>query len=229
LLILRSEALVEVVPAAYAAFRGLVEQDAVTFGPAETALGAAGPDRKRYLELSGMGGPPLPASLTGLRDCLCAMVTHSLDQIGTVVLPSGRALQSMIDRRAGPVLRLSWYPPGPVGPVNHEHTDIDLFTLLPAATGPGLQVLGDGRWQQVDPGADGAVVLAGALAQEFGGVPAACHRVVGDGRERISASLFVNARLDLLTDGGELVSDLFSRRLHEVQAPAGPGGWEHAR
>lgn len=91
------------------------------------------------------------------------------------------------------VLRVIHYPdvggaePGQVRAAAHE--DINLLTVLPAATRPGLEILArDGRWVAVDTPPGCMVCDTGDMMQYLTGgrVPATTHRVVnppegGDG------------------------------------------------
>lgn len=85
------------------------------------------------------------------------------------------------------VNRAVWYPPmsespGPGRSWALEHADFDLITVLPRATGPGLEVCLDGDWVPVQPGRGEAVVNAGMMLERLtsGVVPAALHRVRSD-------------------------------------------------
>jgi isopenicillin N synthase-like dioxygenase len=66
------------------------------------------------------------------------------------------------------------------------HTDINLITALPRATGPGLQLLLDGTWVDVIPPEGKVVLNTGIMLERLtnGIIPAGVHRVVapaGDG------------------------------------------------
>jgi isopenicillin N synthase-like dioxygenase len=82
------------------------------------------------------------------------------------------------------------YPPMPAAPGDGHlwaapHTDINLITALPRATGPGLQLLTADGWRDVTP-PDGKVVLnTGIMLERLtnGVIPAGMHRVVAPGGE----------------------------------------------
>jgi len=82
------------------------------------------------------------------------------------------------------------YPPMPLAPGDGHlwaapHTDINLITALPRATGPGLQLLTADGWADVTP-PDGKVVLnTGIMLERLtnGVIPAGMHRVVAPGGE----------------------------------------------
>jgi isopenicillin N synthase-like dioxygenase len=116
-------------------------------------------------------------------------------------------LRRMIEGSAQTLLRVLHYPPlegneeeGAVRAGAHE--DINLITLLVAATAPGLQVLdAAGRWRDVpaDPGS--VVVNSGDMLQMASGghFRSTTHRVVnptGDDarRPRLSMPLFLHPR-----------------------------------
>lgn len=85
------------------------------------------------------------------------------------------------------------------------HEDINLITLLPVSSEPGLQVMTrSGEWRDV-PGAPGDVVVnSGDMLQEASGgrLPSTSHRVINpprvqDNLSRISMPYFIAPRLDL--------------------------------
>ena len=108
------------------------------------------------------------------------------------------------------LLRMLHYPPlsgdEPAGAVRAAaHEDINLITLLPVASEPGLQVLAKtGDWQDV-PGDSGDVIVnSGDMLQEASGrsLPSTSHRVINppraeDNLSRISMPYFIAPRLDL--------------------------------
>ena len=92
------------------------------------------------------------------------------------------------------------YPPMPDAPGQEHvwaapHTDINLITALPRATGPGLQLLSADGWVDVTP-PDGKVVLnTGIMLERLtnGVIPAGVHRVVaprGEVADRYSVVQF---------------------------------------
>jgi isopenicillin N synthase-like dioxygenase len=108
------------------------------------------------------------------------------------------------------LLRMLHYPPllgdEPADAVRAAaHEDINLLTLLPVSSEPGLQVLGrDGQWHDV-PGEPGDVIInSGDMLQEASNrrLPSTTHRVVNppdarSNRSRISMPYFLAPRLDL--------------------------------
>lgn len=118
-------------------------------------------------------------------------------------LPEERFSAMMEDGNS--LLRVIYYPPIPddvePGAVRAaEHEDINLITLLPEATGSGLELLTrEGDWLAVESGPGEIVVDAGDMLSRAtnGVVPATTHRVVnpeGENarRERYSMPFFVH-------------------------------------
>ncbi|MCB1136398.1 MAG: isopenicillin N synthase family oxygenase [Chlamydiia bacterium] len=82
-----------------------------------------------------------------------------------------------------------------------QHTDIDLFTILPRATARGLQVLNDaGEWIDVVVPDNAFIINGGDMLENItnGEFRSSVHRVVdcGGNTERYSMVLFVHPRAD---------------------------------
>ncbi|WOJ97181.1 2OG-Fe(II) oxygenase family protein [Congregibacter brevis] len=111
---------------------------------------------------------------------------------------------------ADSLLRVLHYPPltgdePPDAVRAAAHEDINLITLLPVSSEPGLQVLGrDGKWTDV-PGLPGDVIVnSGDMLQEASGrqLPSTSHRVINPSDEssnlsRISMPYFIAPDLDI--------------------------------
>jgi hypothetical protein len=206
--------------AGYAAFKDLLQGSVATFGGLETAIGANRSDPKRYLEFGSEERADIPSALSELRRFLCRIIHKRSGELEAALLQeAGGALLKLLDRQRGPVLRLNWYPGGRIGPVNHPHTDIDLFTILPAASRRGFECRFGDNWEGVETGPSEVLVLPGDFLHYFGGLPAVEHRVITDGRQRMSASLFVNADPALFVEGHGRIADLFEARLAVVRQP----------
>lgn len=144
-------------------------------------------------------------------------------------------LRDMIDGSAQTLLRILNYPPleggeekGAVRAAAHE--DINLITLLVAATAPGLQVFdAAGRWRDVpaDPGS--VVVNSGDMLQMASGghFRSTTHRVVnpsGDEarRPRLSMPLFLHPRPEVRLSDRHTAGSYLEERLREIGLkPAG--------
>jgi isopenicillin N synthase-like dioxygenase len=188
----------------------------------ETALGAATPDIKEFFHWYPWGQHP--AEVSGAADELhrqaSALGTELLGWLegDTPTEVSQRfpsSLSAMVDGSRRSLLRILRYPPltgdEPAGSLRSAaHEDINLLTVLPAATHPGLQVRDrSGTWHDV-PGDLGSVVVNGGdmLTLASGGYfPSTAHRVLlpsgEEGRHsRVSTPLFLQPADDVvLADG----------------------------
>jgi isopenicillin N synthase-like dioxygenase len=138
-------------------------------------------------------------------------------------------LHEMIKDSDGTLLRPIHYPPlsgteeeGAVRAAAHE--DINLITLLPASTAPGLQVKDvAGKWHDVscDPGT--IAVNAGDMLQEASGgyYPSTTHQVVNphgpeSRKPRYSMPLFVHPRRDVILSERYTADGYLKQRLREL-------------
>ncbi len=139
-------------------------------------------------------------------------------------------LASMIDDCEETLLRVLHYPPltGTQEPGSIRaaaHTDINLLTILPAATEPGLQVMGtDGVWIDVPCDFGLLIVNIGDMLEEASGkyYPSTQHRVlnpVGEGatRSRVSLPLFLHPRRDIKLSERYTVGSYFEERMQELR------------
>jgi isopenicillin N synthase-like dioxygenase len=147
---------------------------------------------------------------------LIAVMEKSIDRIEAEWGPLTGGLRDLMDRVSGPILRMTAYPAGVRDAVNHPHTDIDLFTVLPAPTQPGLEIEIGGRWKGVETVGDQILLLPGDLIEHFGGPSPARHRVMSNGHSRMSASLFVNANPSLKV-GNTPIAEMVEERLALVR------------
>jgi len=138
-------------------------------------------------------------------------------------------LKEMIKDSPNTLLRILHYPPlkdneeeGAIRAAPHE--DINLITLLPAATAPGLEVLDStGQWHAVscDPGS--IVVNVGDMLQMCTGhyYKSTTHRVInpdnGDKRKsRFSMPLFLHPRPDVFLSKSCRADEYLHQRLREI-------------
>lgn len=138
-------------------------------------------------------------------------------------------LDHMIAESRETLLRVIHYPPltgseeaGAIRAAAHE--DINLITLLPAATAPGLEVLAaNGQWVAVecDPGT--IVVNAGDMLQmatdNF--FRSTTHRVVNPRQDmthssRFSMPLFLHPRRDVKLSSSHTAGSYLAQRLEEI-------------
>ena len=111
------------------------------------------------------------------------------------------------------LLRAIHYPPlatdAPEGAVRAAaHEDVNLITILPASTAPGLELLTrDGRWIAVEPPAGAMICDTGDMMARMtkGRMPATTHRVVNPRGEHARSSryaipFFVHPRPEVRLD-----------------------------
>lgn len=149
------------------------------------------------------------------------------------------------------LFRLLHYPPTRVFGLNAAlmeraapHEDINLITLLPAATNPGLQVKDlAGNWHDVEADMGSIVVNVGDMLMEAtdGLLPSTTHRVVADHaafkNSRYSMPLFLHPRPEVRLSPKYTAGEYLTERLiqlglikeqkddsgREIQQPGGPG------
>jgi isopenicillin N synthase-like dioxygenase len=139
-------------------------------------------------------------------------------------------LPHMIEGSEHTLLRVLHYPPlqgdeehGAVRAAAHE--DINLLTILPAATEPGLQVKGkDNAWHDVPCDFGYLIVNIGDMLQEASGhyYPSTSHRVLnpqGEGatKSRISLPLFLHPRREVVLSERYTVETYFNERMEELR------------
>lgn len=139
-------------------------------------------------------------------------------------------LPQMIEGSDHTLLRVLHYPPlqgdedpGAVRAAAHE--DINLLTILPAATEPGLQVKGkDNAWHDVPCDFGYLIVNIGDMLQEASGhyYPSTSHRVLnpkGEGakKSRISLPLFLHPRREVVLSERYTVEKYFNERMEELR------------
>lgn len=142
-----------------------------------------------------------------------------------------------LTRDGNSVLRIIHYPdvpdavPGAVRAAAHE--DINLLTVLPVSTQPGLEVMTrDGRWLAVCPPPNVMVCDTGDMMALLTGnrVPATTHRVVNPPRAdggRLSMPFFLHPHPDAMLvprvpgfADGVRTRDFFHARLREIGVEA---------
>ena len=139
-------------------------------------------------------------------------------------------LPKMIEGCDQTLLRVLHYPPlvgdeEPGAVRAAAHGDINLLTILPAATEPGLQVLGkDDAWYDVPCDFGFLIVNIGDMLQEASGhyYPSTVHRVLnptGEGatKSRISLPLFLHPRREVVLSERYTVESYFNERMQELR------------
>lgn len=151
-------------------------------------------------------------------------------------------LRAMIEGSQRTLFRVLHYPPvdGDVEPGavrSAAHEDINLLTLLPAGTEPGLQVLDrDGTWHDVASDPEAIIVNAGDMLQmaSRGYFRSTTHRVVnpeGDAAAvpRYSMPLFLHPRPDVRLSDRHTAGSYLDERLREIglkPADREPPAWD---
>ncbi len=195
------------------------ERGYTSFG-VEKALDGAAPDLKEFWHV-GRSLPPghpvgaLPANrfppevpafgptFQALYAAMESFAHRLLDGVGAWLELPPSYFRDMV-RDGNSVLRIIHYPdlgrPAPAGAVRAaQHEDINLITVLPASTRPGLQLLTrEGEWMPVHTPPDVMICDTGDMMQLLTGgrLPSTTHRVVnpeggGDGG-RLSMPFFVH-------------------------------------
>ena len=129
------------------------------------------------------------------------------------------------------LLRVLHYPPlvgaeEPGAVRAAAHGDINLLTILPAASEPGLQVLGkDHNWHDVPCDFGLLIVNTGDMLQEASGgfYPSTIHRVLNPtgearNRSRLSLPLFLHPRREVVLSERYTVGSYFEERMRELRS-----------
>ncbi len=218
------------------AFDPKTHQGFVSTAQSETAKGSSIKDLKEFYHYFFQGR--CPDDLCQLTETFYVAMNDFAQQLLAQVeqrLPStvrealSEPLASMIEDSTLTLLRLIHYPPletalepGAVRAAAHE--DIDLLTLLPAATAKGLQVqLKDGRWLDVPCQRGWMIINVGDMLQECtqGYLRATSHRVINpDGeaalQSRVSCPLFLHPRNEVVLSSRHTAGSYLDERLAEL-------------
>jgi len=140
-------------------------------------------------------------------------------------------LSQMITGSEQTLLRVLHYPPlqgdeEPGAVRAAAHGDINLLTILPAATAAGLQVVGkDGAWHDVPCDFGMLIVNIGDMLQEAsdGYYPSTIHRVLNPTGEeakksRVSLPLFLHPRPDVVLSARHTAGSYLTESLQELHS-----------
>jgi isopenicillin N synthase-like dioxygenase len=140
-------------------------------------------------------------------------------------------LSQMITGSEQTLLRVLHYPPlrgdeEPGAVRAAAHGDINLLTILPAATAAGLQVVGkEGEWFDVPCDFGMLIVNIGDMLQEAsdGYYPSTVHRVLNPSGEeakksRVSLPLFLHPRPDVVLSTRHTAGSYLTERLQELHS-----------
>ena len=203
----------------------------------ETAKGHQVRDMKEYFHFYhpwGQCPPQLRAELTHYRECANQLATELLGWVEqhsptAVSALYSEPLSAMIEDSEQTLLRVLHYPPMagdvPAGAMRAAaHEDINLLTLLPAASEPGLQVKRrDGSWLDAPCDFGLLIVNTGDMLQEASGgyFPSTTHRVINPPPEccsesRISLPLFLHPRPNVVLSERHTARSYLQERLREL-------------
>ena len=206
----------------------------------ETAKGHTQRDLKEFFHIYPWGRYPAEVSDAARRyyGAGSRLAAELLRWVELYSPPNVRArysmpLPDMIEGCQDTLLRVLHYPPltgdeEPGAVRAAAHGDINLLTLLPAATEPGLQVLGqDKAWHDVPSDFGLLIVNIGDMLQEASGhyYPSTTHRVLnptGDAarKPRISLPLFLHPRREVVLSERYTVGSYFEERMRELSGKA---------
>ena len=210
------------------------------FSPAisETAKNNTQRDLKEFFHIFPWGRYPAEVSDAARRyyaagSALAAQLLTWVEEYSPPQIKAGYSmpLPDMIDGCDQTLLRVLHYPPlsgaeEPGAVRAAAHGDINLLTILPAASEPGLQVLGkDQQWHDVPCDFGLLIVNNGDMLQEASGgfYPSTVHRVlnpVGEARtkSRLSLPLFLHPRREVVLSERYTVGSYFEERMKELRS-----------
>ena len=201
---------------------------------AESAKGFDEKDIKEYFHFYTWGQCPEDLReelMTYYRDAhdFAATLLSWIEQQSLSALADGYSepLSDMIVGSDMTLLRILHYPPltGNESAVRAApHEDINLLTILPVASAPGLQVLGtDGNWNEVPCDINQVVVNTGDMLQEAsqGYFPSTTHRVINPPGEdmqesRMSLPIFLHPRPEVVLSERYTAESYLNERLREL-------------
>ena len=207
-------------------------------GISETAKNHTQRDLKEFFHIFPWGRYPTEVSDAARRyyaagSALAAQLLSWVDDYSPPDIRAGYSmpLPDMLAGSDQTLLRVLHYPPllGAVEPGAVRaaaHGDINLLTILPAATEPGLQVLGkDQKWHDVPCDFGLLIVNIGDMLQEASGgfYPSTVHRVLnpqGQARtkSRLSLPLFLHPRREVVLSERYTVGSYFEERMKELRS-----------
>lgn len=202
----------------------------------ETAKGHSVKDIKEYYHYYPWGQCPeeLRPQLQAYYDAASSLASELLTWVEEYSPPEVKglyreALSHMIKDSEQTLLRVLHYPPfsgqEEAGAIRAAaHGDINLLTVLPAASEPGLQVLTKSdEWMDVPAEFGNLIVNIGDMLQEASGgyFPSTIHRVINPvggqtQKSRISLPLFLHPRPDVVLSDRYTADSYLKERLREL-------------
>lgn len=203
----------------------------------ETAKNNTKKDVKEFFHIYPWGRYPAEVSdaaqrYYGLASELAKTLLGWVDDNSPAAVKAGYSmpLSRMLDGSDHTLLRVLHYPPltgqeEPGAVRAAAHGDINLLTILPAATEPGLQVLGkEGDWHDVPCDFGLLIVNIGDMLAEASGhyYPSTVHRVLNPTadaakKSRISLPLFLHPRREVVLSQRYTVGSYFEERMRELR------------
>ena len=202
----------------------------------ETAKGHSVKDIKEYYHVYPWGRIPehLKENILKYYQEANALAAELLDWVeqhtpADVAVNYSIALPKMIENSHKTLLRILHYPPmsgneeiGAIRAAAHE--DINLLTVLPAASEPGLQVKTQtGEWLDVPSDFGNIIINIGDMLQEAsnGYFPSTTHRVINPegmdrSRSRISLPLFLHPKPEVVLSERYTADSYLMERLREL-------------
>ena len=176
--------------------------------------------------------PTFQSTSLALYDALDELAFTILEMIADYFLLPRHTLASMA-KEGNSILRILHYPALKQGDIRGRvraaaHEDINLLTLLPTATQPGLEIqLKSGEWLPVNVPSGAIICDTGDMMSVLtnGALPAVTHRVVNpdmtDHSARLSMPFFMHPSPTALlrpfgqSEGGLTADDFLKQRLQE--------------
>ncbi|MGJ4914168.1 hypothetical protein ACQR10_03625 [Bradyrhizobium sp. HKCCYLRH2060] len=188
----------------------------------ERAVSASVSDPKEFFHYFRGGNcpPQLRAVADVLFDACSALAlqvaerldVHSNDEV---------SLRAMVANSSSLLLRVIRYlPMADLENFAETHTDIDLFTVIPAIKGRKLVVEQANSPGVIIENIEGAaVILAGEMLESktMGRIKAAKHRVLGAAEQTMSVVFFVNPSPEVIV-GGVSAGEMVAQRLAEMKS-----------
>lgn len=199
----------------------------------EKAKNQNSPDLKEFIQF-GYDNNLSPNPLTDLHYQLFhdlflsmdALAENLLDEIEKILSIPLRAGSVGVLSERDSVLRAIHYPPtgpNPAGVRSAEHEDINLLTILPAASAAGLQVLNRyNHWIDAPTDSNLLIVNVGDMLQEYtsGVLKSTTHRVLntieGEFKSRYSLPFFFHPKASMRLSERYTAGEYLNQRLKEI-------------
>jgi len=188
---------------------------------AETAKGFDCPDPKEFFHFYRDGQCPdhCYGPSASVFQCLAEAAVNVFEELARE-FPILRNFSTGLINSRRLVMRIAYYEGnGNALYFAAPHEDINFLTLIPKATRPGLEVLGnDGLWEPLQCSNQQCLVLVGDMLAEAlqGGIPAKQHRVIASPANRLALSFFLNPDDDVILSPRWTAGQFLMQRLREI-------------